>query len=241
MIGVLLLQLRLIADTSLLEAQRRAIHWLQAQRSAWIDTYTVGLASALDKCYSWQLRLPLRRYLRKASLAVSVFAAWPEGTPPRPQTLYRLPPEQRYYAQLLWAHKLPLDTTALRLLAEWWRRGKDYDLTHAYLVAYHLKKHLSYRLPLVEEIIEQGPPRLIQTFPAHQLCTDLAWEYLAMWALSGFQRDKLGEYLREAIRYQRPDGGFPGVCEPGAPSALHTTFLAAWALSAYLYPFIQAL
>ncbi|MCX7607092.1 MAG: hypothetical protein N2170_07510 [Bacteroidia bacterium] len=172
---------------------------------------------------------------------MKVFAAWPGGNPPHSPTLQHLPLNERHYAQLLWTHKLPLDTTALSLLAAWWQRGKDYDLTHAYLVAYRLKKHLPYRVPLVDQIVEQGPPRLLQTLPADQLCTDLAWEYIAMWALSGFRRDLLGKYLREAIQYQRPDGGFPGTCEPGAPSALHTTFLAAWALSIYLYPLIQGL
>lgn len=241
MIEALLLQLKIVADSSLIEAQQRAVAWLRAQRLAWIDTYTVGLASALDKCYGWRLRLPLRRCLKQASPMVRVFAAWPEASPPRLSLLSHLPLDQRHYAQLLWAHKLPLDTTALSLLAKWWQWGKGYDLTHAYLVAYHLKKHLPSHLPLVEQVIEQGPPRLVQTFPADQLCTDLAWEYMAMWALSHFERDKLGKYLREAVQYQRPDGGFPGTCEPEAPSALHTTLLAAWALSAYLYPLLSGL
>jgi hypothetical protein len=77
-------------------------------------------------------------------------------------------------------------------------------------------------------------PLYFQQVEPEKLCLDVAWEHLAMWAESRQARALLRERLLQGVAYQNPEGGFRGLCTEKAPSNLHTTLLAAWALSAYL-------
>lgn len=227
----------LLGVDSLLEAaQARAIAWLQAHRHAWVDTYTVGLAVWLDRRYGWGLKLPWRRYVRAARGEVRFFVGYPITSPPRlagPAWEALQPPLQQY-VRLLWASETgQLDTGDLALVRAWWADKKGYGITHAYLVAWRLlERGLAH--PLLEEVVRYAPLYFCRV-RSQDLCLDVTWEHLAMWAESQQYRDLLRERLLEGLHHQRPDGGFPGTCEEGAPSHLHTTLLAAWALSAYLH------
>lgn len=220
-------------DTLLWVAQQRALHWLQQQRTAWVDTYTVGLAAALDKRFGWNLRLPLRTYLRKAQGEVAFFAPFPMGPPPSRTSLHRLSPPSQAYAALLWAPQWGWNPAAEKLLQTWWQDKVGYGITHAYLVARHLFQK-GFHLAIIDTILREAPFYLRQVAHHHRLCTDVAWEHLALWAESQSFREELYLTLREAVQYQLEDGSFSGDCSE--KGSLHTTFLAAWALSAYLFP-----
>jgi len=217
-------------------AQGRAILWLRTHRLGWVDTYTVGLAVWLDRRYGWGLRLPWRRYVRHAKGEARFFVGYPIASPPPfvGEAWEALSPQAQQYVRLLWASegKGRFDTSDVALVRTWWADKKGYGITHAYLVAWRLvERGISH--PLLEEVVRYAPLYFRQV-RSEDLCRDVAWEHLAFWAESRQYRDLLRARLQEGLRYQRPDGGFPYSCEEGAPSHLHTTLLAAWALSAYL-------
>lgn len=223
----------LLADTLLWIAQQRAVRWLQQHRTCWHDTYTVGIATALDKRFGWNLRLPLRAYLRKAKGEVAFFAPFPIAAPPPPKYLSTLPLSSQLYARLLWAPQWGWFPPAENLLREWWNDKVGYGITHAYLVAQHLFQK-GFHYPFLDTILRESPFYFRQVASRHPLCSDVAWEHLALWAESQAYTKELRHALQKAIQYQLPDGSFSGDCSK--EGSLHTTFLAAWALSAYLYP-----